>query len=147
MFISLHTARRWTRRPRSCVRWRRSPSRRCRVLKLFGNTTRHAGRSRPSGPSRNISSSTSDFYLHRPDLIIDRPDAVRRAAAQGPGAGRPLFRRHPGARAGLHAGRRSASCTSSACRPRPGTTRSRPDQFEIAPIFEDANVAADRNQI
>ena len=41
--------------------------------------------------------------------------------------------------------RSSTSSTSSACRSRRATTRSRPRQYEIAPIFENANVAADHN--
>ena len=48
---------------------------------------------------------------------------------------------------GLHAWTSSASCTSSACRSRRGTTRSRPSQYEIAPIFENANVATDHQML
>ena len=57
----------------------------------------------------------------RPDQR--RPHAVRRQAAQGPGAGGSVLRRDSRARAGLHVGGRDASSTRSACRSRRATTR------------------------
>ena len=45
-----------------------------------------------------------------------RPHALRRQAAEGPGDGRPVLRRHPRARARVHGGSRSSSCSRSACR-------------------------------
>ena len=57
----------------------------------------------------------------RPDQR--RPHALRRQAAQGPGAGRPVLRHHPRARAGVHGRSARPSCSSSACRSRRGTTK------------------------
>ena len=39
------------------------------------------------------------------------------------------------------------SWPSSACRSRPATTRSRPNQYELAPIFENSNVGSDHQQL
>ena len=57
----------------------------------------------------------------RPDQ--HRPHAVRRQAAEGPRARRPLLRLDPRARARLHDGHASSSWPSSACRSRRATTR------------------------
>ena len=43
--------------------------------------------------------------------------------------------------------RRSASSTASACRSRPGTTRWRPGQYEIAPLFEPSHIASDHQML
>ena len=60
----------------------------------------------------------------RPDQ--HRPHAVRRQAAEGPRARRPLLRLDPRARARVHDGVPSSSWRSSACRSRRATTRWRP---------------------
>ena len=78
----------------------------------------------------------------RPDL--HRPHPLRRQAAQGPGAGRPLLRRHPRARARLHARVRAGAVKLGI----PVKTRHNevaPAQYEIAPMFENSNVATDHN--
>ena len=53
-----------------------------------------------------------------------RAHAVRRQAAEGPRARRPLLRLDPGAHPRLHDGHARPSCASSASRSRPATTRS-----------------------
>ena len=63
--------------------------------------------------------------LRAPGPRDHRPHAVRRQAAQGPGARRPLLRLDPRARARVHDGDRERARPSSACRSRPATTRSR----------------------
>ena len=86
-------------------------------------TRRRKRSSRPSARSRNTSSSTRQFYYLRPDLHQRRPYALRRASrrrgrnwkisisAPFPSA---CWRAWPTAR---------PSCSSSACRSRPGTTK------------------------
>ena len=76
------------------------------------------------GPEQEYFLIDRNFYFARPDLIDCRPHALRRQAAQGPGTGRPIFRRDSGARAGLHGRCRSTNSSSSACRSRPATTKS-----------------------
>ena len=62
--------------------------------------------------------------LRAPRPRDHRAHAVRRQAAQGPRAGRPLLRLDPRARARLHDGVRARAGRSSASRSRPATTRS-----------------------
>ena len=52
------------------------------------------------GPEQEYFLVDKEMYDKRRDLVFTRPDALRRQAAQGPGAGRPLLRRHqaPGGR-------------------------------------------------
>ena len=54
-----------------------------------------------------------------------RSHPVRRQAAEGPGVRRPLLRRHPAARAGLHDGLRAGAVQARASPRRPVTRRSR----------------------
>ena len=68
----------------------------------------------------------------RPELLLRaarpdqrRPHALRRQAAQGPGAGGSVLRLDSRARARAAWPTPSSSCSSSACRSRPGTTKSR----------------------
>ena len=93
-----------------------------RILKLFGNTDAKKVFT-TVGPEQEYFLIDKNFFYARPDLINCRPHAVRRQAAQGPGAGGPVLRHDPGARAGLHGRRARPSCSSSACRSRRGTTR------------------------
>ena len=90
---------------------------------------------RPRGPRRRrvVRRRRAGVLPDRPALLPRpprpaqlRPHAVRRQAAEGPGVRRPLLRRHPRAGARPSCWTPSASCSSSASRPRPGTTRSRP---------------------
>ena len=55
------------------------------------------------GPEQEYFLIDEQYYFERPDLIHDRPHAVRRQAAEGPRARRALLRLDPRARAGLHA--------------------------------------------
>ena len=97
-------ARRWTRRPRCCARWRRINRQALRILRLFGNDDGHAVSSPRSGPEQ-------EYFLDRPRAVrpapgpdLHRPHAVRRHAPQGAGAGRPLLRRHQAPRRRVHEG-------------------------------------------
>ena len=76
-----------------------------------------------------------------------RPHPVRRQAAEGPRARRPLLRRRSRSACSPACSSSSTSWRSSACRSRPATTRSRPAQYEIAPIFENSNVGSDHQQL
>ncbi len=115
-----------------------------RILKLFGSrgrARRHDRRARAG-----ILPDRQELLLRpaRPDQR--RPDPLRRQAAQGPGDGGPLLRRHPRARPGLHARDRDRAVQAR----RPGqdpAQRGRARQYEIAPIFENANVATDHNML
>ncbi len=93
-----------------------------RILKLFG-TEGHAGL-HDRRPRAGILPDRQELLLRpaRPDQR--RPDPLRRQAAQGPGAGGPVLRRHPRARAGLHGRGRGRAVQARRARSRRGTTRS-----------------------
>ena len=76
------------------------------------------------GPEQEYFLIDEQYYFERPDLYTTGPHAVRRQAAEGPRARRPLLRVDPGARARLHARDRARARRSSACRSRRATTRS-----------------------
>src|SRR5690606_1450593 len=74
------------------------------------------------------------------------PDALRRAAAEGPGARGSVFRLHPRARPRVHDEVESELYKIGV----PIKTRHNevaPSQYEIAPIFEPANVATDHQMM
>ena len=73
-----------------------------RILRLFGTDGQPASIT-TVGPEQEYFLIDKNFYFApaRPDQR--RADALRRQAAQGSGAGRPVLRRHPRARPGLHA--------------------------------------------
>ena len=77
------------------------------------------------GPEQEYFLIDETLLLRAPRPRDHRPHAVRRQAAQGPRARRPLLRLDPRARAGLHARRRAARWPSSGSRSRRATTRSR----------------------
>ena len=135
-------AKRSTRRRRCCARWRRCRTQALRILRLFGNTEAQQGLHHRR-PRAGILPDRQELLLRpaRPDQR--RPHPLRRHAAQGPGAGRPVFRRHPRARPGLHGRLRDASCSSWACRSRPGTTRSPPASTRSRRSSRTANLATD----
>ena len=81
----------------------------------------------------------------RPGVV--RADAVRLAAAQGPAARGPVLRHDPGAGARRACTRWSGNCGGWACRSRRGTTRWRPGQYEIAPLFEQSHIASDHQML
>ena len=116
-----------------------------RILKLFG----HDGR----GVRRVDRRPRAGILPDRPPLLLRparpahrRPHAVRRQAAQGPGVRRPLLRRHSRARAGLHA-RSRARAVQARHSGEDAPQRSGPGQYEIAPVFESANLATDHQQL
>ena len=76
-----------------------------------------------------------------------RPHAVRRQAAEGPRARRPLLRLDPRARARLHDGDRDASCAKLGVPVKTRHNEVAPGQYEIAPIFENSNVGSDHQQL
>ena len=119
---------------------------RSRALKLLGDEDA-AARLHDGRPRAGVLPDRRAVLLRAPRPGDDRAHAVRRQAAEGPGARRPLLRLDPRARARLHARGRARAGRSSACRSRRATTRSRPNQFEIAPIFENTNVATDHQML
>ena len=117
-----------------------------RVLKLFGHDepdARRVVRRRRAGvlPDRPAASSSPAPTCSTPAARCSAPSR-RRARSSTTTTSAPS----PSA-CSASCSTPSASCSSSASRPRPGTTRSRPGQFEIAPMFERANVAADHQQL
>ena len=95
-----------------------------RALRLLGDDAGHArvhdGRARAGVlPDRRA------VLLRAPRPDQHRAHAVRRQAAQGPRAGRPLLRVDPGARARLHDGHGARAGQARACPSRRATTRSR----------------------
>ena len=94
-----------------------------RILKLFGSKAERVD---------DDVRARAGVLPDRPQLLLRaarpdqrRPHALRRQAAQGPGARGSVLRRDPRARAGVHARRARPSSTRSACRSRRGTTKSR----------------------
>jgi glutamine synthetase len=73
-----------------------------RMLKLFGHKDGAMCLS-PPRPRAGILPDRPQLLLRPPRPAQLRPHAVRRQAAQGPGVRGPVLRRHPRARAGLHA--------------------------------------------
>ena len=96
-------ARRWTRRSRCSARWRRCPSRRCRILKVFGTDAGVSQVFTTVGPEQEYFLIDRDLFFAATGPGVVRADAVRGAAAQGPAARGPLLRHDPGAGAGVHA--------------------------------------------
>ena len=76
-------------------------------------------------PGAGVLPDRRAVLLRAPRPGHDRPHAVRRQAAQGPGARRPLLRLDPRARSWPACSTPRTSSPSSACRSRPATTRSR----------------------
>ena len=72
-----------------------------RILRLFGSTATQ--RLHHRRPRAGILPDRQELLLQPARPAQRRPDPLRRQAPQGPGAGRPLLRRHPRARPGLHA--------------------------------------------
>ena len=116
-----------------------------RVLKLFGSTAERVYAT--CGPEQEYFLIDRNFYFARPDLINAGPHALRRQAAEGPGNGRPVLRRTFPSACSPAWPKSSSSCSRSACRSRRGTTRSRRASTEIAPVFENANVAVDHQMM
>ena len=116
-----------------------------RVLKLFGHD--EAGAVVASRRPRAGILPDRPQLLLRPTRPADRrPHVVRRQAAQGPGVRRSLLRRDSRARAGLHAGSRARAVQARRSGEDP-PQRSGPGQYEIAPVFENANMATDHQQL
>ena len=99
------------------------------------------------GPEQEYFLIDEQYYFERPDLVIDRPHAVRRQAAQGPRARRPLLRLDPRADARLHASSPSASWRKLGVPVKTRHNEVAPGQYEIAPIFENSNVGSDHQQL
>ena len=110
----------------------------------FGND--EAERLHHRRPRAGVLPDRQALLLRSPRPGQLRPHAVQRQAAEGPGARGPLLRLHPGA--------------VLACMPEtsaelfklgvPVKTRHnevRPSQYEIAPIFENSNLATDHQQL
>ena len=75
-----------------------------RILKLFGSRAERVMTT--CGPEQEYFLIDRNFYFARPDLINAGPDALRRQAAEGPGARRSVLRGDSRARARVHARRR-----------------------------------------
>ena len=117
-------ARRSTTRSRCCARWTRCPASAIRALRLFGDDAAQRVFT-TVGPEQEYFLIDEQYYFERPDLLHDRAHAVRRQAAEGPRARRPLLRLDPRADPRLHARDRARAARASACRSRRATTRSR----------------------
>ena len=102
-----------------------------RMLKLFGKTD-GAFVASTAGPEQEYFLIDRHFFFARPDLLTAGRTLVRRQAAEGPGVRRPLFRRHSGARAGVHARSRARAVQARRAgedpsqRSRPGPVRNCP---------------------
>ena len=74
-----------------------------RALKLLGDDDGRSSVFTTIGPEQEYFLIDETYYFERPDLINTGPHAVRRQAAEGPRARRPLLRLDPRADPGLHA--------------------------------------------
>ena len=99
------------------------------------------------GPEQEYFLIDEQYYFERPDLMTTGPHAVRRQAAEGPRARRPLLRLDPRARARLHAGDRARAREARRADQDPPQRGRAPAQYEIAPIFENSNVGSDHQQL
>ena len=102
--------------------------------------------SRRAAPSRSTSSSTGTSTSRGPT------SSTRAARSSAPSRRRARSSKISTSARFRIASWRSCtkskpSSTRSACRSRPATTRSRPSQYELAPIFESANVATDHQMM
>ena len=116
-----------------------------RILKLFGSKAERVVAT--CGPEQ-------EYFLIDRQLLLRaaRPDHT--PAARSSARSRPRARRWKTstsgtsrARAGLHDGRRAASSTRSACPVKTRHNEVAPSQYEVAPIFENANVATDHQMM
>ena len=73
-----------------------------RILRIFGADKGVTRVYTTVGPEQEYFLVDRNLYYKRPDLVTCRAHAVRRQAAQGPAARRPLLRHHSSARARLH---------------------------------------------
>ena len=105
--------------------------------------------SRHAGPEQEYFLIDKHFYLRPARPAERRPHVVRRQAAQGPGVRRPLLRRDPRARAGLHARSRARAVQARRAgqdapqRSGPGPVRDRPGVRDGQP--RDRSPAADHD--
>ena len=91
-----------SRRSRCCARWTRSRSRAVRALGLLGQSD-VAKRVHHRRARAGVLPDRRAVLLRAPRPDHDGPHAVRRQAAEGPRARRPLLRLDPRARARVHA--------------------------------------------
>ena len=100
------------------------------------------------GPEQEYFLIDEQFYFERPDLR-DRP-AARCSAPSRPRASEledHYFGSIPERVLAFMLEVEQRAVPSSACRSRRATTRSRPAQYELAPIFENSNVGSDHQQL
>ena len=104
-------------------------------------------------PRRHHLRARAGVLPHRPELLslaagFDQrgPDPVRRQAAEGAGAGGSVLRRHRGPRDGLHVGRRNRALQGWRAGEN-AAQRGRTQPVQIAPIFENANLATDHQMM
>ena len=116
-----------------------------RILKLFGHTSIDAVVSY-AGAEQEYFLIDRHFFFSRPESAGHRTDALRRIVAQGPGVRRSLLRRDSRTGARLHARLRARAVQARI----PAKTRHNevaPGQFELAPVFENGNLATDHQQM
>ncbi len=138
-------ARRSTRRRRCCARWKRCRKQALRILRLFGNTEAQKVFT-TVGPEQEYFLIDKNFYYARPDLI----NAGRTLFGATPPKGQEMEDQYFGA-----IPERVIACMAD-CEAElfklgvPVKTRHNevaPSQYEIAPIFEDSNLATDHQML
>ena len=137
-------ARRSTRRPRCSARWKPLSKQALRILKLFGTDGQKVFTT--VGPEQEYFLIDKNFYFARPDLI----NAGRTLFGAKPPKGQEMEDQYFGA-----IPERVLACmleteTELFKLGVPVKTRHNevaPAQYEIAPIFENANVATDHNML
>ena len=139
-------AKRSTRKPRCFDRMDALSTQAIRILKLFGNTGVHKVFT-TVGAEQEYFLIDKTFLLRpaRPDR--HRPHAFRRHAAQGPGTGRPIFRRRFPSACWRSWPTAKTNSSSSAFPSKPAITKWPPASIEIAPIFENSNLATDHQNL
>ena len=138
-------ARRWTRRSRCCARWTRCRTSAIRALKLLGDE--EATRVFTTvGPEQEYFLIDEQYYYERPDLLI----TGRTLFGAKPPKGHELDEHYFGS-----IPERILACMMETERELaklgvPVKTRHNevaPNQYELAPIFENSNVGCDHQQL
>jgi glutamine synthetase len=115
-----------------------------RLLRLFGHD--EPGWSCDGGLRAGVFPDRPQLLLRAAGPDQRRAHPVRRQAAQGPGDGGPVLRGDSRARAGVHA-RGGARAVQAGRAGQDAPQRGGPGQYEIAPVFENANVATDHQYL
>ena len=125
-------ARRSTTRSRCCARWTRSRSRPCARSSCSATTTPQRVFT-TIGPEQEYFLIDEQYYFERPDLVTTGRTLFGAKPPKGQELDDHYFGSIPERILAFMLDAETRAVRSWACRSRPATTRSRPNQYEIAP--------------